>query len=106
LQIVFVLRPSSFALRVRRMNMKKKRTKSRSRRRRLTSCEHRSDVRTAEFIVRRIDEIQDETADLLPDIRTFDHYSEMEDVGWVLRMLQRIKRKYERFATNGAWEDS
>jgi hypothetical protein len=82
-----------------------KKRKIHLRRRRRMSCEHRSDQRTADFLVRRIAEIQDELADLIADIRTFEHYSEMEDVGWALRVLQRLRKKYEEFSGTGAWED-
>jgi hypothetical protein len=82
-----------------------KRKPSKLRRSKLTSCEHRSDKRTAEFVVRRLTEIQEDLSDLLPDLRTFEHYSEMEDIGWALRVLQQIKRKYSQFADVGRWEE-
>ena len=71
----------------------------------LRSCEHRSEKRTAEFVVRRIDELQDQAADLIPDLRTFEHYSEIEDVGWCLMLLQRLKKKYRKYVEQGVWEE-
>ena len=58
----------------------------------LASCEHKSDKRTAEFVVRRLDELQEQICDLIPDLRIFEHYSEIEDVGWCLMLLQRLKK--------------
>jgi hypothetical protein len=84
--------------------MKKKHARLTKRQR--SSCEHRSDRRTAEFVVRRLNEVQEDLADLIPDLRTFEHYSEIEDVGWALRILQRLKTKYEKFETRGVWDES
>ena len=83
--------------------MKKK--PSKLRKAKLTSCEHRSDKRTAEFVVRRLEEIQEDLSDLFADLKTFEHYSEIEDIGWALRLLQQIKRRYSRFAECGLWEE-
>lgn len=74
-------------------------------RQRLTSCEHQSDKRTAEFIIRRLDDVQEQVYDLLADLRAFEHYGEIEDASWCLNLLQRLKRKYRRFVENGVWED-
>lgn len=56
--------------------------------------------------MRRLNEVQEDLADLIPDLRTFEHYSEIEDVGWALRILQRLKTKYEKFETRGVWDES
>ena len=74
-------------------------------RKRLAGCEHRSDRRTAEFIVRRIAEVQDDLSDLLAEFRTFGHYSEMEDATWCLRLLQSLRKKYTAFADDGVWPE-
>jgi len=68
-------------------------------------CEQRSDKRTAEFVIRRIDDLQEQLSDLIPDLRTFEHYSEIEDLGWCLMLLQRIKKRYRKFVDNGVWEE-
>ena len=70
----------------------------------LAGCEHQSDRRTAEFVLRRLTEIQDELCDLIPDLRTFEQYSEIEDLTWCTFMLQRLKRKYRKFLDHGVWE--
>jgi len=72
----------------------------------LNSCEHKSDRRTAEFLTRQLAEAQDHLADLINDLRTFEHYSEIEDIGWCLMLMQRLKRKYRKFAEDGVWPDS
>lgn len=80
------------------------RKRSRIRRRRCVTCEQRSDRRTAEYIVRRIDQVQEDLSDLMPDLQSFQHYSEMEDLGWALRILQNLKQRYDRFAASGFWD--
>ncbi len=69
------------------------------------SCEDKSDKRTAEFVVRRLGEAQERLADLIAELRTFEHYSEVEDVGFCLMILQRLKKRYRTFAEGGVWED-
>jgi hypothetical protein len=69
------------------------------------SCEHKSERRTAAFLTRRLDQIQDHLFDLMADMRTFEHYSEIEDAGWCLMLMQRLKRKYRKFAEDGEWPE-
>ena len=71
----------------------------------LTSCEHKSDRRTAEFLAARLDDVQDQLCDLIADMRTFEHYSEIEDAAWCLRLMQKLKRMYDKFAESGTWPD-
>ena len=78
---------------------------SKKERKRIKSCEHKSDRRTAEFLSHRLNELQDQMCDLIADMRTFEHYSEIEDVGWSLMLLQKLKRKYRKFADDGVWSD-
>jgi len=68
-------------------------------------CEHRSDKRTAEFLAGRLADLQEQLCDLIPDMRVFEHYGEIEDCGWCLRVLQRQKEKYRSFAENGVWNN-
>ena len=86
------------------MSRKDKKLKKK-RRKWLASCEHKSDKRTAEFVVRQLGELQEQLCDLIPDLRTFEHYSEIEDAGWCLMLLQRLKKKYREFVENGVWEE-
>ena len=72
----------------------------------IASCEHKSDRRTAEFLTRQLGELQDQLCDLINDLRTFEHYSEIEDVGWCLMLMQRLKRKYRKFAEEGVWPET
>jgi hypothetical protein len=73
---------------------------------RLAGCEHKSERRTAEFLVSRLSEVQDQLCDLINDMRTFEHYSEIEDAGWCLMLMQRLKKKYRKFAEDGVWPES
>jgi hypothetical protein len=74
-------------------------------RKRLASCEHRSDMRSAEFVVRQVRCVQDDLGDLLAEFRAFGHFSEMEDVTWCLMVLERARKKYAAFAENGVWPE-
>ena len=83
-----------------------KKNKDKKRRKWLKSCEHRSDQRTAEFLARQLGEVQEQLYDLMSDMRTFEHYSEIEDAGWCLMTMQKLKRKYRNFAEDGVWPES
>ena len=72
----------------------------------LKSCEHRSEKRTADFLARQLGEVQEQLCDLIADMRTFEHYSEIEDAGWCLRLMQSLKRKYRKFADDGVWPET
>lgn len=78
----------------------KKRSKKWLKRRELDS-----DKRTAAFVANRIEEVQDTLADLMADMRSFEHYFEMEWAVFCVRMLQRVKRKYRSFAEDGVWPE-
>ena len=77
--------------------------KKKNKKKLLSSPEHCSDRRTAQFVSHRISEIQDQLFDLLADLKTFEHHSEIEDVGWCLRMLQQVRTKYQKFIEDGVW---
>ena len=80
---------------------KRKKEKSKTRPR----LELKSDKRTAEFLVRRLDEIQDELADLLPDFRSMNRFHEVFYLGWLLSGIQSLTKKCRKFADNGLWEE-
>jgi len=71
----------------------------------LASCEHRSDKRTAKFLVQQIRCVQDDLADLLAEFRAFGHFSEMEDLTLCLLLLDRPRKKYAAFVENGFWPE-
>ena len=80
--------------------------KQKKQRKWIESCERRSDRRTAEYLAKELDDLQERMCDLIADIRTFEHYSEVEDVGWCLMLMQRLKKKYRKFAEDGAWPET
>ena len=67
--------------------------------------EHQSDQRTARFVVNQVTDVQDQLCDLVAELRLFEHFSEIEDIGTSLFVLQRLKRKYRKFIERGVWED-
>ena len=82
-----------------------KKEQKQQQKKRLEGCEHKSDRRTAEFLVGQLSDVQDRLFDLMHDMRTFEHYSEIEDAGWCLMLMQRLKRKYRKFAEDGVWPE-
>jgi hypothetical protein len=67
--------------------------------------QQKSERRTAAFLARRLGDAQDHLYDLLPDLRTFDHYEEMDDLTFCMRFLQKLKSKYRKFADDGVWPE-
>ncbi len=88
------------------MSRKEDKKERKRQRKWLESCEHKSDRRTADFLARELNQLQDQLCDLISDMRTFEHYSEIEDAGWCLMMMQRLKRKYRTFADDGVWPET
>ena len=79
--------------------------KNKRKRKIVDSCEHRSDRRTAQYLANQLDDVQEQLCDLIADMRTFEHYSEIEDAGWCLMLMQRLKSKYRKFAEHGEWPE-
>jgi hypothetical protein len=50
--------------------------------------------------------VQEQLCDLISDMRTFEHYSAIEDAGWCLMLMQRLKKKYRKFADDGVWPET
>jgi hypothetical protein len=87
--------------------MSKKERKEKKRLRKwIAGCEHKSDRRTADFLARQLGEVQEQLCDLISDMRTFEHYSAIEDAGWCLMLMQRLKKKYRKFADDGVWPET
>ena len=73
-------------------------------RKRIEELERQSDKRTAAFVVRSLDEAREQLADLIPDINTFDHFAEADDLSWIVRRLEAVRDKYQAFVDTGEWE--
>jgi hypothetical protein len=84
---------------------KKDKTKKHSRKK-LRKWEKQSDKRTAEFLVRRLDEIQTDLGDLIPDLQAYDHYCEVMYVSLCVRLLMELRKKYQKHADGHPWEDA
>ena len=83
---------------------KKDKTKKHSRKK-LRKWEKQSDKRTAEFLVRRLDEIQTDLGDLIPDLQSYNHYHEVMYVSLCVRLLMELRKKYQKHADGHPWED-
>jgi hypothetical protein len=81
------------------------RKKERKRRKKIKKIEERSDRRTAEFVMRRIEEIQTELGDLVPDLQTFEHWCEIAQLTFVIRLLKEIRKKYRKIADGQTWQE-
>jgi hypothetical protein len=79
--------------------------KNKKRRRKIAKFQERSDRRTADFLVRRIEEIQTELGDLIPDLQTFDHWTEIAQTTYCIRMLEEIRKKYRKVADGHVWKE-
>jgi hypothetical protein len=84
---------------------KKDKTRKRHRKK-LRKLEERSDRRTAEFLVARLDELQTDLGDLIPDLQAYDHYCEIMQVSFCLRLLAELRKKYQKHADGHPWDDS
>ena len=79
--------------------------KERKRRRKLAKVQERSDRRSAEFVMRRIEEIQTEMSDLIPELQVFEHWCEIAQISFMLRLLKDIRKKYRKIADGHTWQD-
>jgi hypothetical protein len=79
--------------------------KERKRRKKLAKLEERSDRRTADFVVRRLDEIQTELGDLIPDLQAFEHWCEIAQMTYILRLLKDMRKKYRKISEGHSWEE-
>jgi hypothetical protein len=84
---------------------RKKQKQKKAERKRLAGCEHRSDKRTAEFLVRQIGAVQEDLGDLVAEFKAFGHYSEIQYAALCVRLMETLKKKYERFAESGVWPE-
>lgn len=89
------------------MSKKNKQTRKARRRERrwLKKVEERSDRRTADFVVRRLDGIETDLGDLIPDLQTFNDFVEISQMTWCIRFLRDIRKKYQKRADGSMWED-
>ena len=80
--------------------------KERKRRKNIAKLQERSDRRTAEFLVRRIEELQTEMGDLIPDLQTFEHWCEISYMTLCIRLLGEMRKKYRKVADGQTWEET
>jgi hypothetical protein len=74
-------------------------------RRKLRKLEERSDQRTAEFVAGRLEEIQTDLGDLIPDLQTFTHYPGIIQVSFCIRMLECLRKKYQKRAEGQTFDE-
>ena len=79
---------------------KKKKTQRKQRK-----WEARADRRTAQWLARRFEEVQEELGDLVPDLQTFGHFRQISTLSWSIEWLKGLQKKYQKIADGEAWED-
>lgn len=84
--------------------MKDERKKSRRREKRTLTPDQRSDRVTAADIVVRLEQVQEDLADLLYEFRYLKRFSELEDVAYVTWRLDSLREKCNHFAEQGSWK--
>ena len=67
--------------------------------------EARADRRTATFITQRLEEIQEELCDLIPDLKTFGHFDQIGRLMWAVDYLHDLHKKYRKLASGYSWDD-
>lgn len=65
----------------------------------------RSDERSAEFVFDRLNAIEEDLADLIPEMRAFNHYSQILELTIVLRILKGLKKKYRRLSEGFVYDE-
>lgn len=67
--------------------------------------EARADRRTASFITQRLEEIQEELCDLIPDLKTFGHFDQIGRLMWAVDYLHDLQKKYRKLSDGFTWEE-
>ena len=67
--------------------------------------ELRCDKRSAEFVARMLEEMQEDLADLLPELRTLKRYHEMQSLTYVLSGMENLRSRCQKFVDTGAWTE-
>jgi hypothetical protein len=73
-------------------------------RKKLRKLEERSDRRSAEFLTTRFESLEDELADLIPDLRMFGHYTQIFELTLCLRILTGLKKRYQKMSDGHVYE--
>jgi hypothetical protein len=84
----------------------KEEKKARRRAKRKLTSEQRSDRMAAADVAVRIEQVQEELADLLYEFRYLKRFSELEDVAFVTWRLDLLRERCSQFAEDGSWEKS
>ena len=89
------------------MSEKEKPKKERRRRAaRAVSAEQRSDRMTAADVVVRLEQVQEDLADLLYEFRYLKRFSELEDIAYVTWRLDTVRERCDRFIESGSWKSN
>jgi hypothetical protein len=67
--------------------------------------QERCDRRSAEFVVRNLDVIEEQINDLVAEMQVFRRYGDLASLAYVLGTVKALRRKYEKFADGLKWEE-
>ena len=71
----------------------------------LKKFEKRSDKRTADYVVRQLEDISSQLNDLIPDMQTFSKYCDISVTAFCLQLLDGMKKRYEKISEGNTWKD-
>jgi hypothetical protein len=63
------------------------------------------DLRTADFLARRLEAIRDDLSDLIPDIQSLHDFGQLPSIGWVIQSVKQLHRKYHKRASGFTWTE-
>lgn len=73
--------------------------------RRERKFDEQSDARTADFIMRRLDGIESDLSDLVPDVQTLRRYDDMTTLAHLLCNVKRLRKHYKKLADGFSWRE-
>jgi hypothetical protein len=73
--------------------------------RREKKLDERCDKRSADFVVRQLQTIENSLADLIPDMQSLSRYDDITYTSLCLGVLKRLRKGYKKIADGQTWRD-
>lgn len=64
-----------------------------------------SDARTAEWVSRRLEGIEADLGDLIPDLQSLGRYDDMTSLSCCMQLVKRMRKRYRKRADGVTWAD-
>ena len=75
-------------------------------RKKRTKWDERSDKRSAEYILRRMDTIKEDLGDLIAEFKAFDQYDHVLLGAHCIRIMDGMRQKYRKIADGQPWQEA